>query len=183
VRVLIAGMTSSPQPDPLVPDSLDRDLLQLYLNDHLAGATAGKSRAQRMAREYTDLPIHQDLVEFAADLDREHRRLSRLIDELGLGHHSARLIAGKVVEQLGRLKLNRRLFTRSPMTPLLELELARGAVNAKAGLWQELAVLSPALGLASDEWLELADRAKEQSVRLERMHAAIRGDAFNVEQT
>lgn len=161
-----------------MPDDIDRDLLQLYLNDHLTGATAGRSRAQRMVKEYVDLPIHPQLVTIAADLDREHRRLSRLISELGLSHHPLRLIAGKVVEQVGRLKLNERLLTRSPMTPLLEVELLRGAVNAKVGLWEELAVLSPRLGLDATEWEQLAERAKEQSAIIEQMHAALREDAF-----
>ena len=34
---------------------------------------------------------------------------------------------------------------RSPMTPLLEIELLRGAVNAKQGLWQTLADCGEAL--------------------------------------
>lgn len=40
-----------------VPEHIEKPLLKLYLNDHLAGATGGRSRAHRMARTYTDLPI------------------------------------------------------------------------------------------------------------------------------
>ena len=45
----------------------------------------------------------------------------------------------------GRLKTNGRGLMRSPMTPLLEIELLRGAVNAKQGLWQTLADCGEAL--------------------------------------
>lgn len=162
-----------------VPQTLDRDLFELYLNDHLAGATAGRSRARRMATSYADLPIHDGLVRFADDLDQEHHRLRRLIEDLGLSHKTCRLVAAKIGEELGRFKLNGRFVTRSPLTPLLELELLRGAVNAKAGLYQELEALAPRLGIDPQEWADLAETAKEQSALLEDLHAQLRVTAFD----
>lgn len=152
---------------------LDLDLLELYLNDHLAGATAGRSRARRMVQAHADLPIHEDLRELAGELDEEFDRLARLIRELGLTRKWYRQLPAKIGEELGRLKLNNRLLGRSPMTPLLEVELLRGAVNAKAGLWELLCALSPHLGLEQDEWRALVDRARQQDARLATMHARL----------
>ena len=159
---------------PRVPDTMDRGLLELYLNDHLSGATAGLSRVQHMVEVDGDLPIHADLSQLAVELGEEHDRLRRLIQELGLTQKWYRQLPAKVGEQVGRLKLNRRIFSRSPMTPVLEVELLRGAVNAKAGLWELLQEVAPALDLDPDEWRTLVERAHEQSERLSRMHAQVR---------
>src|SRR5699024_6430162 len=107
--------------------------LELYLNDHLTGATAGRARIRHMVQEYADLPIHDALRELADDLEEEHERLTRVITELGLTVKRYRQVPAAIGERLGRLKLNNRLFGRSPMSPLLEVELLRGAVNANSG--------------------------------------------------
>lgn len=161
-----------------VPEHLDKPLLQLYLNDHLAGAAGGRSRAHRMARAYTDLPIQPGLARFAQELDEEFTRLDSLIDELGMVRLWHRQLAAKIGEELGRFKLNGRIVGRSPMTPLLELELLRGAVNGKAGLWQLLEVLAPDLGLDPAEWRALAQQAFDQSALLEELHGMLRSEVF-----
>lgn len=164
---------------PRNPDlHLDRDLLALYLNDHLAGATAGVGRAERMAEQYRDLPEHGSLSSLCTQLREERARLESLIGELGMAQSSWRQSLARVGEELGRLKLNRRLLARSPMSPLLEVELLRGAVNAKRGMWQVLTELSPALGLVADEWRQLDKQALEQSNSLDEVHAALAPHAF-----
>lgn len=159
--------------------ALDHDLLELYLNDHLAGATAGRARANHMVKAYRDLPIHADLRLLAAELEEEHTILGRLIEQLGLTRKWYRQLPVEVGERLGRLKLNGRVFRRSPMTPLLEVELLRGAVNAKMGLWELLHAESVTLGLDDAEWATLADRARDQDDRLRSMHAELRTHAFD----
>lgn len=157
---------------------LDTSVLELYLNDHLAGASGGRDRAHRMAKDHADLPIAGELATFARQLDDEWDRVDRLIKELDLDTLRYRQLAASVGEKLGRLKLNRRLTQRSPMTPLLETELMRGAVNAKRGLWQVMEALAPRLQLDPAEWQELDAQAVDQSELLDRVHAALRSDAF-----
>ncbi len=67
---------------------------------------------------------------------------------------------------------------RSPYSVVLELELLRGAVMAKQGLWQSLHDLAGPLGLDADELDRLTETATVQRERLERMHATVRTDAF-----
>ncbi|MFK5645137.1 hypothetical protein ACI3ET_01295 [Ornithinimicrobium sp. LYQ121] len=165
--------------EPITEQSgLDTSVLGLYLNDHLAGAAGGRARAHDMAKRHADLPIGPGLVRFASELDMEYARLRRLIDELGLQQRIPRRVAAVVGEKLGRLKLNGHLFTRSPMTPLLEVELMRGAVNAKRGLWQVLRDQAHLLGLDEAEWARLDQLAQDQSARLDEMHALVRGTAL-----
>lgn len=158
--------------------SIDQDLLGLYLNDHLTGAAAGRARSRQMARQHADLPVGPGLSRLSTELDAEYSRLRALIDELGLKQRRVRRTAAAVGERLGRLKLNGHLLTRSPMTPLLEVELMRGAVNAKRGLWQTLRDHSAELGLREEEWAGLDETAQEQSALLDELHGLLRPDAL-----
>ncbi|HLS44182.1 MAG TPA: hypothetical protein VK045_01995 [Ornithinicoccus sp.] len=157
-------------------DTLDMDLLGLYLSDHLTGATGGLYRARRMADDYGD-ELGQ-LRTFAAELEEERDLLARLIDDLGLRQRRHRQALAWAAEHLGRLKLNGRLFSTSPMTVHLELELLRAAVNGKAGLFETLVELSDELGLDPATYQHLADRALRQSEMLAGLHATVRGSTF-----
>lgn len=157
---------------------LDRDLLGLYLSDHLTGATAGLSRAQQMADAYRDREIGPQLRVIADQLEGERDLLVTVIEELGLNRRRHRQALAWAMEHLGRLKLNKRLFSTSPLTVHLELELLRSAVNGKVGLWETLVDLSGELGLDRLEFADLVERAADQSQTLTELHGAIRGQTF-----
>lgn len=157
-----------------VPQSLDADLLQLYLSDHLTGATAGRSRVSAMAKRHAQSPIGPPLAALAEELTQERQRLREIIEELGLRPLRHRQAVAWVGEHVGRLKLNGRLLTTSPMTPLLEVELMRSAVIGKLGLWQTLAHLAPELALDPEEFDRLAAQARRQIESLDGVHEQVR---------
>jgi UDP-glucose 4-epimerase len=64
------------------------------------------------------------------------------------------------------------------MTPLIELELMRSAVNGKLGLWQTLESLAPDLGLPRAMFADLVELARSQSTRLESLHEIARQSSF-----
>lgn len=161
-----------------IPTTIDRTLLQTYLSDHLTGATAGRARSRKMSQWYASSPLSPDLTRVADEIEEEHGRLESLIDDLGLTQPLPKVILARVGEAVGRLKPNGRLFSGSPMTPLLELELLRSAVNGKQGLWETLVEYADELGLEAREFEKLARRADEQATVLESLHAEIRGEAL-----
>lgn len=161
-----------------VPAQLEAPLLGLYLSDHLTGATAGVNRIQRMAHAYAGTDLGPDLERICAEIGDEVDLLREIIDVLGLRQRPHRQAAAWLAERAGRLKANQRLVDPSPMTPLLELELMRSAVNGKAGLWETLAALAADLSLPDDLFPPLADRAKDQAEVLARLHQRVRRDAF-----
>lgn len=160
-----------------VPPGLQRDILGLYLSDHLTGSTAGLERVQRMAEVYADTDLGPDLANIAAEIEDERTFLKELIDSLELRRRPYRQAAAWVGEKVGRLKLNERL-TGSPMTPLLETELMRSAVMGKLGIWQTLAELAPDLALPAELFEALADQARQQATTFERLHQHIIGETF-----
>lgn len=156
-----------------IPKSIDKAVLRSYLHDHLAGATAGVSRAQKMADWYGDTPIGARLKQVAGDLVGDRDELKRLIDQVGLPQPTLMKALGKAGEVAGRVKTNGRGLLRSPVTPLLELELLRGAVNAKQGLWQTMAAYAGELGLDAEKYAGLAKDADAQHATLAELHAEV----------
>lgn len=168
----------------------DKELLEIYLDDHLTGATAGAQRVQRMAEDFIDTPYFAPLSELAMEIDREQARLAALIPALGLSRKPLRQAVSWAGERIGRLKGNGAAVSRSPLTPLLETELMRSAVIGKLGLWQTLAANAQAWGLAPGEFEELTARAHAQLETLDAVHAHLRvralrtdDDAFDHQST
>lgn len=161
-----------------IPATVDRRILQTYLSDHLTGAAGGRARALKMSEWYADREIGPELAVVARQLDEEHTHLSELIDDLGLRRGRPLQVLARVGEFVGRAKTNGRVLTGSPMTPLLELELLRAAVNGKQGLWQVLTEYADELGLDADVHRRLTADAQRQAETLERLHALIRPDAL-----
>lgn len=160
-----------------LPAGLERDVVGLYLTDHLSGATAGAERCERMAQAYADTEMGPELDELAVEIRAEREFLRELVDSLVVRRRPYRRAAAWTAERIGRLKTNDRPLG-SPMTPVLELEVMRGAVAGKLAGWQTLGELAPDLGLPPELFHGLADRAREQALTLERLHRQVVGESF-----
>ncbi|WP_421733719.1 hypothetical protein [Cellulomonas sp.] len=158
----------------MTPPRVDRRLLTIYLSDHVAGATGAISRSRRMARAYGETPLGGPIGGFADELERERAVLLGLAEGLGVRLSRWKSVGAAVGERLGRVKPNGRLTSASPLSALLELELLRGGVNAKRGLWDSLASWSDALGLERGRFEELDRRGVAQIELLERLAAVAR---------
>lgn len=172
------GQLRPVQPDP----SIDRDLLNLYLSDHLSGAEAGTQRIERMVESFIDTPVYTALAELAADIRAEHDLLADLLAALGMKRLRHRQVAAWAGEHLGRLKLNGRILTRSPMTLILETEFLRSAVSGKLGVWQALQANADELGLDPGFFAERIDDARAQMQRIDQIHAFAAPRAFRTDR-
>ncbi|KQY43974.1 hypothetical protein [Cellulomonas sp. Root137] len=160
----------------MAPHRVDVDprLLRIYLSDHVAGATGAIARSRRMARAYDSTPLGGPIGSFAEELEGERVLLLELSESLGLRLSRWKSVGAAAGERVGRLKPNGRLTSASPLSALLELELLRGGVNAKRGLWDSLASWSGALGLERARFEELDRRGLAQIELLEQLAAVAR---------
>ncbi len=146
------------------------NLLAIYLNDHLAGSTAGVELARRLRRSNEDDPeFGPVLAEVCAEIEADRETLKAVMDQLGVGQSKVKPLAAVLAERLGRLKLNGRLRGYSPLSRLDELELLQVGVAGKRRLWRALEH-THASDLPELELGALAERATEQLRRLEALH-------------
>ena len=146
------------------------ELLAIYLNDHLAGATLGVELARRLQASNDDEPeFGAALAEICAEIEADRETLKSAMDRLGVAQGRLKPLAAVFGERLGRLKLNGRLWGYSPLSRLDELELLQIGVVGKRMLWRALEH-THAGQLPEFELDALAARASEQLRRLEALH-------------
>ena len=144
-------------------------LLGIYLNDHLAGATAGLElfrRATGTARGRTG----QVLTQLTAEVEQDRQSLLHLMGQLDVPVRHYKVFGGWALEKVGRLKVNGSLVRRSPLSDLIELEALVLAVQGKAAGFRTLrrvAEVDPRLAAA--ELDRLLDRAGRQAQMLEQL--------------
>lgn len=117
-------------------------LLGIYLNDHLAGATAGAGLAQRMAASGHLPAAEGTLQRLAVEIAQDRAALLEFMTALGIPVRGYKVWAAWAGEKAGRLKPNGHLMTRSVLSNLEELELLRLGIEGKAAGWRTLRILA-----------------------------------------
>ncbi|WP_303713970.1 hypothetical protein [Kutzneria buriramensis] len=154
-------------------------LLGVYLNDHLAGSTTGTERARHMVRSYRGTALAAAMGPIAAEIAEDRASLIGIMKRLDIPVRHYKVYAGRVAERVGRLKSNGRLVRRSPLSPLLELEMLRLGVEGKTAAWETLRELAATEERLDPQLLDdLRARARRQQSRLEELRGRQVGAAF-----
>jgi hypothetical protein len=143
------------------------DLLAIYLNDHLAGATGGLELAKRAAGSNPDGELGGFLARLRDEIAEDRESLIEAMRRLDVGRDQAKVAAGWLAEKAGRLKLNGRLVGYSPLSRVVELEALALGVGAKLACWRALSSLGDArlhdVGLHA--LIESAERQRDELER------------------
>lgn len=141
--------------------------LAIYLDDHLAGATAGLALARRAARNNREHPVGVQLRRLVDELEYDRSVLLSLRRSLGLASPLKR-IGALGMERVARLKPNGQLVGYSPLSRLEELEGLCAGIDGKLALWHALAAARAAHpALAELDTEALSARAERQRSGLE----------------
>jgi hypothetical protein len=154
--------------------------LDVYLNDHLAGAMGGIELCRRAMRENSGTDMGAFLAGLLAEIAEDRRALEDIAARLGTDRSPFKSAAAWALEKAGRLKLNGQLRGYSPLSRLIELEALQAGVSAKRSLWQVLRATFPndarLRGVDLDALIERADR---QLTAIEAQRLAAAGDALS----
>ncbi len=155
------------------------DLLAIYLNDHLAGATAARELVRRAASSNRGSDYGRYLERLATEVDEDRDALLAIIRALGASVDQLKVLGGWGAEKLGRFKLNGRLLGYSPLSRLVELEALVLGVGGKLALWRALELLAPDQpGLGRFDLSHLIVRAEAQLDELETYRLQAAAEAF-----
>jgi hypothetical protein len=154
-------------------------LLGVYLNDHLAGATAGMGLARRMAKS-AEPGSAAPLRALAGEIAEDRSALVTIMTALGIRIRGYKVFGAWAGEKAGVLKLNGHLLTRSPLSGLEEAEVLRLGVEGKAAGWRTLRVLADReRRLDAARLDELLARADRQSATLETLRISAADRVLN----
>jgi hypothetical protein len=154
-----------------MPEVLERDLIKIYLQDHMAGARIGLELARRTASSNAGSSYGAELSAIGEEIEEDKQALAEVMERLGVRPDPVKQSSAWVGEKLGRLKLNGQLRGYSPLSRLLELEGLIVGVDAKLELWRSLeATRRLEERLEGLDLKEQMRRAEDQRERLERLH-------------
>lgn len=144
----------------------------IYLNDHVAGATAGVELAKRMARAHQHSEHGPGLGSLANEMELDRQSLLRFMELLDVPVRRYKAYGGWAAEKAGRFKFNGRVLRRAPLSTAIELEGLLLIVEGKTLLWQTLgAAAAHDTRLDPRRLEELHNRAVQQREALRALHA------------
>lgn len=142
-------------------------LLRIYLQDHHAASAGGVALARRALG-----PSHPLAQQIARDRDA----LERVMGQLAVMPSTLKVGIVRVAELGGRLKLNGRIFQRSPLSSVVELETLVVGVRGKEALWTSLQ--RAGIGLEDVDLDALVASARAQGAELEALRLSAAARAF-----
>jgi hypothetical protein len=146
-------------------------LLDIYLNDHLAGATLGVELSKRLrSSNEGDPTFGEPLAQLADELEADRKILEQVMETLEIRRGVVKPAGAWTAEKLGRFKLNGQLTGYSPLSRFAELEMLYIGLTGQIRMWR---ALEQTLGKAGEfDFAELARRAEGQRDRVEELHLA-----------
>ena len=154
-------------------------LLNIYLNDHLAGSVAGQELAKRCLSNNQGTELGSFLSNFASELDEDRETLASVMDTVGSQPDRLKMGAVWMAEKVGRLKLNGQVRGYSDLSRLVEIEGLCVGVEGKKSMWTSLkAVAENDSRLQSFDFSALEARAQRQRDGLEVHRRAAASTAF-----
>jgi hypothetical protein len=142
-------------------------LLRIYLQDHHAASAGGLALARRALG-----PSHPLAKQIARDRDT----LERVMQRLAVTPSALKVGIVRVAELVGRLKLNGRIFERSPLSTVVELETLVVGVRGKEALWT--ALQRAGIRLEDVDLDGLVESARAQAAELEALRLGAAAKAF-----
>ena len=142
--------------------------LEIYLTDHLGGASAGVELARKISSEYANTTFGPFLAELAREIEQDKATLEGLMDRLGIQRSPIKQATSWVSEKVSRLKLSETMTGDQDLKRLLEFEMLSLGIEGKELMWHALIEVSPAhVELAATDLAGLAKRAETQRANLE----------------
>jgi hypothetical protein len=155
------------------------NLLSIYLNDHLTGATGGADLARHLAHTHRTGPDGAVVTRLADEIVEDRATLVRLMKLLGIRANQLKVATGWLAEKAGRLKLNGHLLSRSLLSAVIEWEGMRLGVEGKAAGWRTLRTLARQHDQLTPEDIDyLIDRANRQIETLETLRVEAVAQVF-----
>jgi hypothetical protein len=142
--------------------------MDVYLNDHLAGAMLGSDLAEQIQKESEGTPLGDLMVTLAAQIEEDRETLIDLMERMGTSKNPVKQATTWLAEKASRPKFSGMTSGEPEVGTFMALESLTLGVEGKASLWKALkAVADRYEPLQSTNLDELSARAQTQHDALE----------------
>jgi len=154
--------------------------MDVYLNDHLAGAMLGSALAKQIQALNQGSALGTHMESLAALIEEDRQTLIGLMERMDTSKNPVKQAATWVAEKVSRAKLRGPLSGGPEVGTFMALETLSLGVQGKVSLWKALnEVAEHYPSLASLDLDELIERAQAQHDALEHERIAASRRAFN----
>ena len=148
--------------------------IEVYLNDHLAGAMLGSDLAERIRDRSEGTPFGDVMVAIAAQVEEDRETLIDLMGRLGVTRNPVKQATTWIAEKASRPKFSGLTSGDPDVGYFMALESMMLGVTGKLGLWQALGrVADEHPEIAATNLDELVERARSQLDALEGQRLAL----------
>ena len=142
--------------------------MDVYLNDHLAGAMLGSDLAEQIQKENEGTPLGDLMVTLAAQIEEDRETLIDLMERMGTSKNPVKQATTWLAEKASRPKFSGMTSGEPEVGTFMALESLTLGVEGKVSLWKALkAVADRYEPLESTNLDELSARAQTQHDALE----------------
>ena len=142
--------------------------MDVYLNDHLAGAMLGSDLAEQIQKESEGTPLGDLMAKLAAQIEEDRETLIDLMERMGTSKNPVKQATTWLAEKASRPKFSGMTSGEPDVGTFMALESLTLGVEGKASLWKALKeVESEYPPLAAAGLDDLAVRAESQLTALE----------------
>ena len=142
--------------------------MDVYLNDHLAGAMLGSDLAEQLQKENEGTPLGDLMATLAAQIEEDRETLIDLMERMGTSKNPVKQATTWLAEKASRPKFSGLTSGEPEVGTFMALESLTLGVEGKLSLWKALkAVADRYEPLQSTNLDELSARAQTQHDALE----------------
>jgi hypothetical protein len=151
--------------------------MDVYLNDHLAGAMFGSDLARQIESQSEGTELAVRMAEMAAQIEEDQETLSGLMQRLGTTKNPVKQATTWLAEKLSRVKLTGLSSGEGEFGLFMALETLSLGVEGKASLWRMLSDVAdryPELNASELDVLIARAEAQREVIETERRAAGRR---------
>src|SRR6478609_6898773 len=112
--------------------------MDVYLNDHLAGATLGSDLAEQIRDRHEGTPLGELMGSLAPEIDQDRDALLELMDRMDVSQNPLKQATGWVAEKASRVKFSGAGSGEPDQGAFMALETLTLGVEGKASMWKAL---------------------------------------------
>ena len=147
--------------------------IDVYLNDHLAGAMLGSDLAEQIQAQNHGTALGQLMESLAPQIEQDRQTLIELMQRLDSSKNPIKQATAWIAEKASRAKFSGMTSGEPQLGTFMALETLALGVRGKACMWKTLKqVAGQHPAIASMNLDELIDRARTQEDALERERLA-----------